>query len=404
LRIAKIDASRFLLVLIILLLAVGIAIAMYTLRSNPIEDAISVNRVINVLFVIEDEKKPVSAYVLMYYPGTKRAAIFDIPGELGLLITRINRYDRIDRVYEPARIGSYENEIEKLLGIEINFSIIITKENLVSLVDLLEGVQIFIPSPVSYRDENALVLFPSGTTTLDGDKAGIYATYSLPDEERDMEVFRRQRFFLGLLGRWIQMNDSLKNPAAAKLYYSFIKTSMNQRTLTLLFDEFANIDTYRTNIRSVEGNLREVSGQILSIPHWDGNLVKEIVRQTLAMLTSQVEDISSERTPTVEVLNGTAINGLAGRTAEMLRSFGYDVISIGNADNNNFESTVIVYRSGDESMVKSFAELIRCTNIRREFDSHEDQPEGAVIENLEYKSDFTLIIGRNFNGRYVTGN
>ena len=402
-RTSKIDASRFLLVLIVLLLAVGIFFVVYTFRSNPVEDALADNRVINVLFVIEDKKMPLSTYVLMYYPVTRRAAIFDIPGELGLLITKINRVDRIDKVYEPTRIGGYENEIEKLLGIEINFSIVITRENLVSIVDLIEGVEIFIPSSVMHRDGDEIILFPSGITVLDGDKAAVYATYSLNDEEREMEVFRRQRFFLGFLNRQIQMNERLNNPDAAKLYYSFFKTNINHRTLTLLFNEFVHIDTDRTNIQSVGGNLREVSGQMLIIPHWDGNLVKEVVRQTLGTLTREIEDYFSERTLTVEVLNGTVINGLAGRTAEMLRSFGYDIISIGNADRNNYESTVIINRMGDESMVKDFADVIRCVNIRREA-IPENQDDNPANQNIEYKADITLLIGRDFNGRYVADN
>jgi len=403
LRISQIDASRFLLVLIIIILAAGITIAVLTFRSNPVEDALNANRVINVLFVVEDEKKPLSTYVLMYYPGTRRAAIFDIPGELGLLLARINRVDRIDRVYDSSRINSYENEIEKLLGVDINFTVVITKENLVSLVDLLEGVQIFIPSAVSYRDEDKIILFPSGMTVLDGDKASVYATYSLDDEEREMEVFRRQRFFIGFLNRQIQMNERLKNPDAAKLYYSFFRTNMNQRTLMLLFDEFVYIDTDRANIRSVEGTLREVSGQMLVIPHWDGNLVKEVVRQTLGSLTREVEDYLNERSLTIEVLNGTAINGLAGRTAEMLGSFGYDVISIGNADRNNYDSTEIIQRSADDVMVNDFAGLIQCGNIRRELILPQEFETGD-IQDFEYKADITLIIGGDFNGRYVTGN
>jgi len=218
-----------------------------------------------------------------------------------------------------------------------------------------------------------------------------------------MEVFRRQRFFLGFLNRQIQMNEKLKNPSLAKMYYSYFRTSMKQRTLMLLFDEFVHIDTDRTNIQSVGGNLREVSGQMLIIPHWDGNLVKEVVRQTLATLTREIEDHLIERTLTVEVLNGTAITGLAGRTAEMLRSFGYDVISIGNADRNNYENTVVIHRSGDDGMVRTFADVIRCNNIRREtiLDDEDNDP---INQRIEYKADITLLIGRNFSGRYVTGN
>jgi len=416
LKLFKGDASFLLLALIILLLVSGIVISIIVFRSNPVEDAFSTNRVINVLFVIEKDKMPVSTYVLMYYPVTKRAAIFDIPEDLGLLIAKINRVDRIDRVYDPQRLGNYQNEIEKLLGIEITFSFVITKEHLVSIVDMLEGVEIFIPSPVSYRDEpqpsrqgegspldNGIILFPSGMTVLDGDKASLYATYSLPHEDSEMSVFRRQRFFLGYLHRQIQMNDRLNNPQAAKMYHTFFRTNMNQRAMTLLFDEFVNIDTDRTNMQSVGGNLREVSGQMLIIPHWDGNLVKEIVRQTLGTLTREVDEHYIERNLTVEVLNGTAVNGLAGRTAEMLRSFGFDIISIGNADRNNYENTLIIQRTSDETLAKSFSDVIRCDNIRKEIIPETKENE-TVVHDTEYKADITLLIGRDFNGRYVIGN
>jgi hypothetical protein len=178
---------------------------------------------------------------------------------------------------------------------------------------------------------------------------------------------------------------------------------MSQQARIRLFDEFAGIDTDRISIQSVGGNLREVSGQTLRIPFYDGNLVKEIVRQTLGALTRQAEDSLSERVFTVEVLNGTAVSGLAGRTAELIRGFGYDVISIGNADRDTYEKTEIINRSGYEDVGKTFADIIRCGNIRIETPVQETSEGELIIQSLEYRSDFTLIIGRDFNGRYVTG-
>jgi anionic cell wall polymer biosynthesis LytR-Cps2A-Psr (LCP) family protein len=368
-------------------------------RTNPIQDALTGNKVINTLFVIEDEKKPVSSYVLMYYPVTKRAAIFDIPGDLGQLLSRVNRVDRIDRVYDPARISVFGNEIEKLLGININFYIVITKENLVSIVDLLEGVRIFIPTPVSYREDDKLIMFPYGMTVLDGDKAGVYATYSLPYEDRDTVAARRQPFFTSLLRRHIEMSGSLENPAAAKLYYSFFRSGINHRTLRLLFDEFTKIDIGRTSIRPVDGNLREVSGEMLVIPLLEGSLVKEIVHQTVGALAREIDD---DQGLTVEVLNGTAVTGRAGRTADILRSFGYDILSISNADRNDYERTVIIYRSGNETLVRQLAGTIRCNDIINEVEMFAGQEESG-IQGRELKADVTLIIGRNFDGRYVVG-
>lgn len=329
--------------------------------------------------------------------------IFDIPGEVGLLIRRINRVDRIDTVYNPQRVSVYENEIGNLLGIDITFSIVINAENLSKAVDLIEGVELFIPSRVDIRDDDHLILFPSGITRLDGDKAVTYISYTAPGEDPEMAVFRRQRFFIGFLKRQVEMNEMLKNPAVSRMYHSFMQTSLNQRARNRLFDEFARIDMDRVNIQQVGGNRRQVSGKMLLIPFYDGSLVKEIVRQTFATLTSPTDGSLGDRVFTVEVLNGTPVNGLAGRTAEVLRGFGYDVISISNADHNSYEKTLIIDRSGVDEMVKNFAGIIRCTNISYEAPDRDTDGELAM-HNFDFRSDFTLIIGRDFNGRYVTGN
>jgi anionic cell wall polymer biosynthesis LytR-Cps2A-Psr (LCP) family protein len=403
-RQVKTDASIFLLVAIVALLGAGIFFTIMALRQDPIEEALSGDRVINTLFVFEAEGKPLASYVLMYYTETKRAAVFDIPGEVGLILKRINRVDRIDTVYASHNTGTFEGEVESLLGIDISFSVVYDFSSLGKVVDLLEGVELFIPSTVAVYDEDNPIFFPSGVSRLDGDKVLSFITYKLPEEDSDIVTFRRQRFFLGFIKRLGEQNEALKNSSMVQTLYPLMRTSMNQRTRTRLFDELAHIDTDRVNIQSVGGNFREVEGQMLLFPYYEGNLIKEIVRQALGALTRQVEGAFSERVFTVEILNGSVTTGLAGRTAELIRGFGYDVISIGNADRNDYEHTEIIDRSGSEEVAKIFAGIIRCTNIRSEAPVVEDLELGLNIDfqNLDYGSDFTIIIGRDFNGRYVT--
>ena len=371
------------------------------LRSDPMLETLEGDGLINTLFVIEAKGKPLCSYVLIYYPATKRAAIFDIPGALGLIIEKINRVDRIDRVYESGRIEPYRDEVEKLLGIEVPFSVVITLENLGKITDLIEGVELFIPSPVDEHHDGH-VLFPSGLTVLDGDKAKVYVTYELPEESEELTEYRRQRFFIGLLSRLEVQNEFLKNPQAAKVFYSLLKTGLKMQAQARLFDEFAGMDLDRVSIQSVGGNIREVSGQSLIFPHWDGNLIKEIARQTSAGLKQPFDDAMEERIFTVEVLNGTTVSGLAGRTADLYRSFGYDIVSIGNADRDNYENTIIIYRSGLEETIMEFGEVIRCSNIHYESSGFEDDETDLNIQNFKPRVDLTLIIGRDFNGRYVT--
>jgi len=397
----KVDASAFLLALIALLVAAGIWFAVSSLHSDPIEESLAGDRVINTLFVIENGDKPLCSYVLMYYPATKRAAVFDVPGSLGLIIQRINRVDRIDTLYTPKRIAPYANEIEKLLGISLSFSIVITLEDLGKITDLIEGVEIFVPSLVD-EVQDGHILFPSGISRLDGDKAKVYVTYELPEESSELGNFRRQRFFMGFIKRLGEQNQFLKNPQTAQAFQSMLKTSLNQRSIAKLFDEFAGIDTDRVNIQSVGGNIRTVSGQQLLFPYWDGSLIKEIVRQTLASLIQPSESTLGDRVFTVEILNGTAVNGLAGRTAELFRGFGYDIISISNADRNDYAKTLIIDRSGYENMARSFADVIHCKNIRFDSPSQANPEIDLDLQNFEYRSDFILIIGKDFNGRYVS--
>jgi anionic cell wall polymer biosynthesis LytR-Cps2A-Psr (LCP) family protein len=393
----KVDSSAFLLIAIFLLLLGGGIATYFSLRTDPIKDALSGDRVVNALFVIAQDGKPLNSYVLMMYPATKRAAVFDVPGEIGLIIRSVNRVDRIDTLYHPQRNSEYIREVSSLLGIDIPFFVTIDIKKLGSLVDLFSGIELFIPDPVAIYDPPAPILLPGGVVTLDGEKAQLYATYELFEEDKELIVARRQRLFLALLKRLGEKNDFLKLPAVEKIYLGLMDSSMNPRTRSLLFDEYVAIDTDRLIIQRVGGNLKDVSGKMLLFPFYDGNLIKEIVKQTLSSLTRMSEGPITERVFTVEVLNGTPGAGLARRTAELLQGFGYDVISTGNADRNDYEKTEITDRSGYGDMAQIFADVIKCRVLRSEPQASPSQD----IQSVEYKADFTIIIGKDFNGRFV---
>jgi hypothetical protein len=252
-----------------------------------------------------------------------------------------------------------------------------------------------------YDPENP-VFFPSGLVRLDGDKARSWLTYRFPDEDEGEAASRRQRFFLGFIRRLGQRGDIFANPALAGIFHGLIKTSMDQKAQLRIFRDFAGIDMDRIPVQTVGGTRKEVSGQTLLIPYYDGSQIKEFVRYALTALTRQSEGAGDERVFTVEVLNGTSTTGLAGRTAELLRGFGYDVISIGNAGRNDYESTQVIDRSGLREVGAAFAGVIRCGSISFEPPARGEGAE-TILQNPEYKADLTLIIGRDFDGRYVTG-
>lgn len=390
-----IDVSLLLLAAIALMV-IGGAVFVFlsaTSRLDILRDSDEENEVINTLFIIESNKKPLAAYVTLYYPLTRRAAIFNVPGDIGRLVKQINRVDRIDTVYDGRRLSDFVFEVANLLGIDIHNTIVFDIASLEKIVDILEGVRVFIPSGIEIYNGVDSTLFPSGWTALDGDKTKAYLLY---DEAAEPESSRQrhQRFFIALLKRFGERNAFISQRAVDKVFSSLIRTNMSRRERAQLFDEWTRIDTDRLGVQPVGGNYREVSGQTLLIPHYDGSLIKDIMRQTLASLTRQGGRALSERVITVEVLNGTNVAGLAGRTAELIRGFGYDVITVGNADRNDYDKTEIIDRINQPEEARVFAEMIRCDNITIEETSELE----FALQSYEYKADFTLIIGRDYNG------
>ncbi len=392
---ARLDASGLLLAAMALLLIAGIVAVYFSVRSNPVEEALSGDRIVNVLIVLEKEGKPLGTFVLMYYPETKRSALFDVPERLGLIIPALGRVDRIAALYDPKKIAPYRAQVGEVLGIDIPFSMVFDLGALRDAVDLLGGVDLFITDPVEVYDSTPPVFLPGGAVTLDGDKAVLYGSYELAEEDEAEIVARRQRLVLAVVKRLGERHAYVSSRSVWPVFLTLPRTNLNSRSFSHLLTELSGVNTDRISVQRIGGNLKEVSGQVLLFPYYDGSLIKDIVKQSLASLSSSGEGGSSERVYTVEVLNGTLSVGLARKTAELLQGFGYDTVTVGNAERSDYEHTEIIDRSGDAAAARVFADVIRCESIRSEKSAATDGP------SFEGVADFTIIVGKDFDGRYV---
>ncbi|GMO59525.1 MAG: LCP family protein [Termitinemataceae bacterium] len=398
----SIDFSVYLLIIIIALFAGGTIFLFLTINSDPIEGDLADDRVITSLFIIENDNKPLGTYLILLYPPNKQFAVFEITGDIGLIINEVNRVDRIDSVYRKGRITPFVGEIEKLLALTIRYTIVFDLDDLCSGTDLLEGVTVFVPGKTEYFSSTQSVIFPYGLVKMDGSKLKRYLTFENEDYETEKLNLRNQRFFTAFIKRIAEQKNYLNNSVINDKFDAFVKGNMNHRTKKRFFSELSIIDTDRIAITGVGGNYRNVSGNNLLIPYNNGSLIKEIVNHTLASLTRKTSAGEGYRIFTVEVLNGTGTSGLASRTAELIGGFGYDVMGIGNADRTDYEKTEIIDRTGTKENAEKFGEIIRCKNITDESPQKEEGENTALLSLSDYelKADFTLIVGRDFNGRY----
>ena len=184
----RMEKSLIFLFLVFFIIIVTSIIIVSALQVNPVEEIIKNEEPIKILFVLENEERVLFTDVFIYYPVSGRGAVFNIPGNTGAIYSSLGRVDRIDAVYKEKGIDAYREEIEKLSGQSIPFSVVCSVEDFGTLTDLLGGLKIFIPYEVDIVSPNGeRWLLPSGVNNLDGDKILTYLYYESP-EETDGEV------------------------------------------------------------------------------------------------------------------------------------------------------------------------------------------------------------------------
>lgn len=390
-----VGADRHVIFLVLIMLIVGATAitVFFALKTNLVEEVLKNDQIIKLLFVLEDEGEAVSTMLLTYYPVSKRGALIDILGNTGAIYSSIGRVDRIDAVYKEKGIEAYRKEVEKLVDMSIPFSLEISLDDFSVLTDLLGGLLVSIPFPIDDIIDGIYYLLPSGQVTLDGDKIRTYITYN---NQIDSPVDRQERlqntvvaFFKGINAN---RNDVFRDDTFFR-YEQRMRSNIASEDLYNLLQEISAMDAERLFPQVITGSLRTVGGNQLLFPHNNGQLIKEVLKQTVSTLVSET---AFSRVYALEIQNGTRVQDLARNTANLLRSTGYNVVATVNADRNTHEKTYIIDHIGNNEVAKSLGDFIRCTNIvTAEVLGEESGLESASLV------DFTLVLGDDFNGRYV---
>lgn len=391
----RFDRNILFLIIILVVFVASAIVASISLKSDPLGDALSEDSLVKVLFIVEKDALPISTHILTYYHRSNRAAMFDIPGETGSIYKSLGRVDSIDTVYKEKGVAEYKKEIEGITGIAVPLYLVIKLEDFSRLTDLLGGLDVFIPTPVDIFDGNTRVLLPSGAISLDGDKLLTYVSYENSEDQVDEFAIRKQRIVLAFLKKLNEQSSYIFSKELFKVVEASVKSNVHGNDLKSLLSEISKIDAERLVPQRVTGSIRIIDDKPLLFPFYDGQLLKDIVRQTIAGLTSEVA-AAQERIYAIEILNGTTKQDLAQKTSELYQSFGYDIVAIKNASSNNYENTVIIDRIGNPDVLNAIAKVIQCSNF-------EVVPVEVDFDDFgtEFIVDFSIILGLDFDGRYV---
>ncbi len=384
----------FLLLILTILAGTGVYIFLQ-LRTDEITHKVEQQEEIVLNINICDNEKLLFSELLIYNTKTHKAAIFNIPGNYGSIIDKISRIARIDVLFDNKKPKDFVEKIEKITELEIPYYINIDIKNVAKIVDLISGLDIFIANPVENITEKDIVLLPSGSNMLDGDKIVSFLTYSSDDENDTDLIGRWHKFLQGFLKKIGEESVFLTSKRVFSRFSGNIKTNLNRESLISFVRELKLMDSERIIFQRILGTRKKIDDDILLFPYYNGNLVKETLKQTISSIDN--EDIISDEeiNITVEIQNGTSTAGLANRTAYMLKNFGYEIISVKNADRNDYEKTKIISKNNEYISAQKVANLIRCKNIDNTLPDENDE-----LQIGEDNLDVVIILGKDFDGRY----
>ncbi len=391
-----IDSGIVLLGLIAFVVVVAIVFLVLQLRTDVVAESVREGRPIVAAFLVSRDDALLCTELLLFQPTTGKVALFDIPGEWGDILAELGRMDRIDLLYERGSPGKFIAKVATLLDVSIPWYVEMSVDEVEELVDLLDGLELFIANPVDLPDADPPALLPSGSLVLDGAKVREFLLYNDPDEADIDRRARYQKFVEALLKRIGRRSQYVLHPEVLREVGRIVSTNLGSRAFKSFIGELANVDADHIVPKQVHGDRVAVDDQVLLFPHFEGNLIRESIRQTLVSLANVEVVGEDELTVVLQILNGTGRNGLASRTAQLISDFGYDVLPAANADRSDYENTIVISNTGDISKAQQVAKLIRCSRV--EVREAENAPDASAA--LNERADVTIILGLDFDGRY----
>lgn len=145
---------------------------------------------------------------------------------------------------------------------------------------------------------------------------------------------------------------------------------------------FNNPQESENKIKEYSASVIEQSKEQTSTSSIVSNELSSDSLSTSTLMEGQLEkNEKKEVIPSAIVLNGGGMPGAASRAEELLGQAGFEISELGNADNFNYESTVIRHSEDMESSAKRIGELF---------------PDPVELELVEGEEVLTVIVGKEF--------
>jgi len=283
---------------------------------------------------------------------------------------------------------------EQLLGVTIDYYVRTDIDGLKNIVDSVGGVGIEIEKDMNYTDRRGglRIHLRKGYRHLNGDQALQYVRfrhdawgdvgYEMVDGKKVAtgRIVRQQKFLRALARQMMQVQNLPKLPSLVAEMYDkgYVETDMSLVDIKALVKIARDILPEDMAMETVPGMPQNIGGVSYWIP--DPEATKEVVAQML-----EWNPTPSAASLSVEVLNGSGVDGIASRVAERLEAMGYKVVSTGNAPSYDYDRCAVICRGGVNTQVRELAKIFSCAEVKE-----------ASGRTNPGSPDVTVIVGKDY--------
>jgi LCP family protein required for cell wall assembly len=348
--------------------------------------------------------------VLTLDPVTKSGGMLSIPRDLWVPIPgyeegRINQAHFFGELYDypGGGPGLAVKTVQYNLGVPIHYYGRFNFTAFEELVDIIGGIDVYVEEEINddlYPDEAYgydPLHIPAGQQHLNGEMALKYArTRHSPDGDFG-RAKRQQRVIMAIFDQVTRLELlpqlASRAPELWQTLQGAVETDLTLDQIIALAQlasevspddiRYGVIDEYYTQFWTTP------DGQQVLIPLRDRmREMRDYIFTSEASLPEYANDPATrlaEEAATIRVMNGTTIEGLAGRTSNYLQLEGFQVITPTNADRSDYSETLIIVYTAKTYTAEYLANLLNL-------------PATAVVHgpdpNAEY--DISLILGADY--------
>ena len=266
-----------------------------------------------------------------------RTAMLSVPRDLWVTIPGYGD-ERINAAYELGGGQTAKQTVSNVLGQPIDRYLVIGLQGVRDVVDAVGGVDITVPTAIhddAYPTDDygyQTVDIPAGRQHMDGDTALKYARTRHQDSDF-ARTARQQQVVGAVRNAMLNPLNWPRLPAVIAAISSSIKTDATPLDAIALGAAMLRTPGDPDHMVIDTTYASEVTGE-------DGAYLLQ-AKPSLKPAVAQFVGAASVSPPSVEVLNGAGVAGLAARTADRLKQAGFTVANVADAPRAQAQTTIV---------------------------------------------------------------